>query len=293
MEAVEALDREVIVERAEAVRVWLLGLGLSGRATGAIQRELGAIIDNDPGSYINGQRPLAGQTVADFIKELHSPNGGAVGRVKSVGDGVLKELRAAIPEKTKAPRSRRKAPAQAAEAKPSRRRRSAPVETQQAADGTAPVTEVIAPVPETAAPQVSAEASQTEAPQADAPPAAPRPRGRPKGSKKAAQNGAETPEEAPAPAQALVEAPVEVVADEQAAEPKRRRGRPRRSETPSAISPTTSTVNSLPSSTDTQAAPKVGEGDSALEELRQLWPSLHPHARRAVVLYVSDLLIEA
>lgn len=37
------------------------------------------------------------------VKELHSPNGGAVGRVKRVGDGVLKELRAAIRRKPKLP----------------------------------------------------------------------------------------------------------------------------------------------------------------------------------------------
>ena len=37
----------------------------------------------------------------------------------------------------------------------------------------------------------------------------------------------------------------------------------------------------------------VPAGDSALDQLVRLWPDLHPHARRAVVLYASDLLAEA
>jgi hypothetical protein len=37
---VDAFDRELMIERAEAVRFWLLGLHVSNRATGAIQREL-------------------------------------------------------------------------------------------------------------------------------------------------------------------------------------------------------------------------------------------------------------
>lgn len=94
---IEDLDRELIVERAEAVRFWLLGLGLSSRATSAIQQELGGIIDNDPGGYINGARPLAGLTVEDFIAELHKPNAGLVGKVRGVGTGILAELRSKIP----------------------------------------------------------------------------------------------------------------------------------------------------------------------------------------------------
>lgn len=96
MDMTEAMDREVVVERAETVRLWLLGLNLSGRAADPLQRELGAIIDDDPGGYINGQRPLAGMSVADFIAELDRPGGGVVGRVKRINEAVLQELRTAI-----------------------------------------------------------------------------------------------------------------------------------------------------------------------------------------------------
>ncbi|NTV64837.1 MAG: hypothetical protein HGA65_15105, partial [Oscillochloris sp.] len=162
MDLIEALDRDVIIERAEAVRLWLLGFGLSSRATGAIQRELGAIIADGPGTSINGQRPLTGLTVADFISELHRLNGGAVGRVKSVGDAVLKELRATIPADTKAA--------------------SAAPASEEAAEAEL---------------MIEAPWAELEAPQEEAPPA-PRRRGRPKGTTKAARNGTEAPQKAPA-----------------------------------------------------------------------------------------------
>jgi hypothetical protein len=276
MDVTDALDREVIIERAEAVRFWLLGFGLSNRATGAIQRELGAIIADDPGGYINGQRPLAGLTIADFINELHNPNGGAVGQVKSVGDAVLKELRAAIPADTSV-------------ASPAP---SAVVEPPQA---------------------------EPEAPQAAAP-AEPRRRGRPKGSTKAAKNGVAPPQASPVRSEELSAAPigdmpqaVEPVAVEPvAAEAPRRRGRPRRSEAFTPIQATARATNGTkpaaspiqaaqaPAATRAVTAPVLAratatasEADPSFDQLIRLWPSLHPHARRAVVLYAGDLLVEA
>lgn len=96
MSIAEDLDREIIIERAEEVRNWLGSLGLSSRSTGALEKELAGIIENDPGGYINGHRPLAGLTVADVLAELQRPNGGAVGQVRGVGDRVIAELRTAL-----------------------------------------------------------------------------------------------------------------------------------------------------------------------------------------------------
>lgn len=271
MNVTETLDHETLVERAEAVRFWLLGFSLSNRATGAIQRELGAIIADDPGA--NG-RQLAGMTVADFVSELHSPNGGAVGRVKSVGEAVLNELRTAIPADSQA----------AAPAKPA---------------DEVPWAEYELPLEESA----------------------PRRRGRPKGSGKAAEK---LPQEASAPAQELTEvsAVAAAAAEPQAAEPQaaepKRRGRPRRTvaSEPIAAEPVAAEaaapkrrpgrprrdvapINGTQPATTKAAQAVVAENKAApsaadlvFDQLIQLWPSLHPHARRAVVLYASDLLVE-
>lgn len=257
MDVTATLDREVIIERAEAVRFWLLGFTLSNRATGAIQRELGAIIADDPGANRNGQRPLAGLTVADFVAELHSLNGGAIGRVKSVGDAVLRELRAAIPADIKL----------------------------------APVT----PEPKTPPPAVSVPQAMI-APAAPEAPPAPKRRGRPKGSTRAARLAAEAPQRAPA------------AAPPGAAEPKRRPGRPPRAKAPApnllalrtpaagsnpgAASPLRAAPPPVATPAPTVAAPPVSEADPALHQLVGLWPSLHPHARRAILLYTSTLLAE-
>lgn len=251
MEVTEALDREVVVERAEEVRLWLLGLQLHGRATNGIQRELGAIIDNDPGAYINGQRPLAGLTVADFIAELHRPNGGAVGRVKSVGLTALNELREKIPAG-----SARALPQAVAEP------------------------EYTAPEPEYTAPVLD---------EAEAPPAAPAPqparrRGRPKGSTRAAR------------AEGMRQASPAGQQPPPAEEPRRRRGRPRREAAPPPAATTAATTGGDTPS-DSAAAPyelaPIACDDTMLSQIVRLWPSLHPHARRAVVTYASELWAEA
>jgi hypothetical protein len=226
MDVIEAMDREVIVERAEAVRFWLLGFPLLSRATSAIQRELGAIIDNDPGTYINGQRPLAGLSIADFIAELHSPNGGAVGRVKSVGQAALNELRVRIPAAT------------------SERGPQAP-----------PEPEYTPPEPEYTPPALTAAPPPAEG--AGAQPR--RRRGRPKGSTKAARRSA-----AIAPA-ASGDVPAAVIAPEPADAP--------------------------PAEDYTAPAAQRGD-DLMLSQIIRLWPSLHPHARRAVVMYASTLWVE-
>ncbi|NTU79185.1 MAG: hypothetical protein HGA45_07250 [Chloroflexales bacterium] len=286
MNVTQTLDHEALVERAEAVRFWLLGFSLSNRASGAIQRELGAIIADDPGT--NG-RPLAGLTVADFVSELHSPNGGAVGRVKSVGEAALKELRAAIPADT---------------------RIAAPVEAAAPAElaDEAPWADYELPVEEPA----------------------PHRRGRPKGSGKAAQKSpqaapAPAQELIEAPAMAVPEAAEPEAAEPEAVAPKRR-GRPRRTVAPEPVATqpvaaeepapkrrpgrprrdaasvaslaatnstqpaTTKAAQAVPVIAENKAAPK--DADPALDQLIRLWPALHPHARRAVVLYAGDLLIE-
>lgn len=290
-------DRDVTVERAEALQAWLAGFPLSGRAKGALQRELEAIIADGP----SGDHPLAGLTIAEFITTLHLPNGGDVGRVKSVGEGVLKELRAAIPVDTRAPRKARK-PAKAgdtAETRPRRRRAS----EEPAPNGTAP-THGTEPVEETAsapepvvAPEVAAEAPQVEAlvvevVQVEAQPA-PRRRGRPK---KAAQSSADAAQQAPAPAQKPTEALAEAVAAEpvvtQEAAQKRRPGRPRRAEaleTPGQAALKAAPVMPVEPVVGGAIAP-VSEIDPVLAHIIRLWPSFHLQARRAIVYYASDLL---
>lgn len=251
MKMTQTLDHEALVERAEAVRFWLLGFSLSSRASGAIQRELGAIIAED-----SAARPLAGLTVADFVSELHSPSGGAVGRVKSVGDAVLKELRAAIPADTYS---------------------AAPVEAAASAETAdeAPWAEYELPVEEPAPAQERTEAPaapEVAEPQADAPEAvAPKRRGRPR--------RAVAPEPPPG----------------EDAAPKRRPGRPRREvASPNGAQPaTTRAAQAEVAATLVAAEHKAAPSDPTLDQLRRLWPSLHPHARRAVVLYASDMLIEA
>lgn len=318
----EVRDHEVIVERAEALQSWLSGYSLSGRAKGALQRELEAIIADGAGS--NGDHPLAGLTITEFITALHLPNGGDVGRVKSVGEGVLKELRAAIPPDTKTPRKARKPAKDDGEAKPRRRRGKETPTTNGTAptNGTTPVEETAASKVVTA-PQVVVEAPQAEAPQAEAPEIeapqaeasqadvpqeqvqpAPRHRGRPR---KATQNGADVRQEAPAPAQELTEAPVEavaaqaVVSEPVVADTPKRRGRPRRTEAPVQPAISSSATNGTkPTATkaaptpiaavENKRAPKVSEVDPVLAHIIRLWPSLHPQARKAVVHYASTLL---
>ncbi|MEI6181066.1 MAG: hypothetical protein WCP31_09950 [Chloroflexales bacterium] len=277
MDVNDALDRELIVERAEALRSWLAGLSLSTRILGPIERELAGILANDPGGYINGQRPLAGVTIEQFIAELHSRNAGVIGEVKRVGNTVIAELRVAIPADT---------------------------EVGQAEVVAVPAPEVVA-VPAPVALQPDEAVAQTEEP------AAPRRRGRPKGSTKAARQAAALAQTVSAPS---VEPPVstavtaaEPPSAEVAPEPARRRGRPPRVKSPDEANATqparrgrlarttparangaTPTVPPQPAA----PAPSARPSDSALEQLIRLWPSLHPHARRAVVLYASDLLIE-
>ncbi|MBX0329601.1 hypothetical protein K2Z83_18180 [Oscillochloris sp. ZM17-4] len=266
MDVAEAMDREVVIERAEAVRFWLLGMPLSHRATSAIQRELGAIIANDPGGYINGQRPLAGLTVSEFVDELNRPNGGAVGRVKRVSESILNELRAAI-----------------SAAAATYRRQAAP-----------------------AAPVVEESPAQRDAPAAQ--PA--RRRGRPKGSTKAAmaaRSNAVAAEVPPAPAAAQ---PSPQQADEpriaeqpEPAAPKRGRGRPRRVVAPtpadapahggaSAPIAPASPAPPLPTAEGHAAPAERAYDDPLLGQISRLWPSLHPHARRALVMYASTLWAE-
>lgn len=336
MEGNEGLDREVIIERAEAVRFWLLGLNLSNRATGAIQRELGAIIANDPGEYINGQRPLAGLSVDGFIEELHSPNGGAVGRVQRVGASALNELRAAIPAATGVKRPQAK-PAPTAPEPEAPELEAPELEAPEPEAPELETPELETPEPETPEPEtpeletpepadIVTEAAMAETPEptdmpnteSGAPEAQPaRRRGRPKGStnkKKAALNGVAVPQpqSSLAGAQALASLPpTDLSATE---EPKRRRGRPRREDTRPAVSATISAtllevsappVNS--SSAEASAPPKTHEpifagtpaapvaperDDLMLKQLTRLWRSLHPHARRAVVMYASTLWAE-
>ncbi|RRR65868.1 MAG: hypothetical protein EI684_21895 [Candidatus Viridilinea halotolerans] len=191
------LERSMVVERAEAMRQWLCDLGLSKRALSALERELAHMIMHDADNYGNENSPLLGLTAEQFIEELHSPEGGAVGRVARVGQTTLAELRALLP----------------ANDTPSAEESPAGSDTEEGAE-----------------PAV-------------------RRRGRPKGSKNrlrpveaSADNASQ---ELPAPAEPEVAIPA----------------------------PTTS-------------------ADPALRHLHKLWPDLHPHARRAVLLYASMLLAE-
>lgn len=241
MDAVESLDRELIVERAESVRSWLAGLKLSIRTYGILNKELSGIISNDPGNYINGQRPLAGVTIADFISDLHSPTGGAVARVKSVGPGLLAELRAAIPADTKIANGRadaEKAPkaepavaqpvaaatpdaALAAPRRPGRPKGSGKTSRDQAPKEEAAPPTVVAPVVEAIA-----------APVVEPPPVnVPKRRGRPPRAAQAAVAAALPAPEAvvvpAAPPQTVEAPPVAEVAPEEAPDAPRRRGRPK------------------------------------------------------------------
>lgn len=278
MDVTETMDREVIIERAEAVRFWLLSLPLSSRITSAIQRELGAIIADDPGEYTYGQRPLTGLNVAEFIVELHRPNGGAVGRVKRVSESVLNDIRAAIratgrrygqvpPTPTDAVPEVVDVPAPAAV--PDVVDVPAPAAVPEVVDDPAPAT--VPDVVDGPAPADVVETSQTE----DVPPPRRRP-GRPKGSTKKARNGT-----APQVEQAATETP------------KPRRGRPRRQIAPPAIVTATATKTVPETQSPLPVAPTACEyNDPTLNQIIRLWPSLHPHARRAVVIYASMLWAE-
>jgi hypothetical protein len=284
MDAPEPIDREIIVERAEAALEWLRGLALSSRAFGALQRELSGIIANDPGGYINGHRPLAGLTIAEIAAEVQRPNGGALGRVKSIGDGVLAELRGSLsaddaadtpPEEAAASESppATEAPAQAEDRRPRRPRRAATP----------------------AAPAASAEAG--DAPQSqgelDSPPVA----------AEAAEVGAAEPE-GPAPADAAAQEapPVTVEAAEPESPARRPRGRPKGSTNTTRRQPAAARAAPAPApeapaptpSAPAQPAPRLeaSADDQLLSQLATLWPSLHPQARRAIVFYASGLLLE-
>ncbi len=344
MDSIEAMDREVIIERAEAVRFWLLGLKLSTRAMSAIQRELGAIIADDPGGYINGQRPLAGLTIAAFSAELYRPNGGAVGRVKSVGEVVLSELRAAIPATTtSAPRPPAPPPTPALSAPeivaaPPTPALSAPEIVAAPPTPALSVPEIVAapPTPALSVPEIVAApptpalsvpeivAAPVESPaQADVEPPVRRGPGRPKGSTKAAQNGtadveplvrrgpgrpkgsAKAAQNGTADAQTALAAPVS--AELSPAVEKPRRGRPRRVDAPPAanidapkILAAHTVVSIMPEARELAPTPAEFHSvqaahesdDPMLSQIVRLWPALHPHARRAVVMYASALWAE-
>jgi hypothetical protein len=230
----EDLDRELIVERAEAVRFWLLGLGLSSRATSAIQQELGGIIDNDPGGYINGARPLAGLTVDDFIAELHKPNAGLVSKVRGVGTGILADLRAKVPP---------------------------------TANGHPDLSALAEYDPDEGLGElVSLPSSVEEVPVVEA--------------------------------VSEVELPFEMI-------PPKRRGRPKRTDAPlnehprlkqkdlkEAVAP--AKFEPAPELVATPVAPSTGTEryEPDFEHFLKLWASLHPQGRRAVVGYMSELIIE-
>lgn len=226
MAVIEGLELELAIERAEELRFWLLSLPLSSKATSAIQRELRAIID-DEGGPGGKARSLAGLTIAEFVAELHSPNGGAVGRVKQMNDLALRELRMVIrPARVGSP-------------------------SRGAEQPVAPVAPVAEPAVE---PTVEPVVEQLAEPEPSPEPLAP-------------------------------------VAEEQSAAlvppAARVRGRPRRrsrgEQAPSGQgSGTTASVEPAPGA----------DSDLTLEQLYGVWPSLHPHARRAVVLYASTLLAE-
>jgi hypothetical protein len=91
------------------------------------------------------------------------------------------------------------------------------------------------------------------------------------------------------------------------AEPKARRGRPRRDAAPPIVvaslfdSPTanssaiiTHVAHELPPApAEVRIAPVAHDGDDPmLKQIARLWPALHPHARRAVVMYASALWAE-
>ena len=247
MDVNEALDREVIVERAEALRIWLEGLSLSPRAKSALDRELSGIIANDPGGYINGARPLAGMSNEAFIAELQRPNGGAVGKVRGVDDGIIGELRAALipaedgyangpasadepavvaprPARTRARNASRPAPAEPAVAAEAPRRRGRARATPAAEEATfveAPPAEpaVTAEAPRRRGrPRATAAAEEDETAPVTA--ETPRRRGRPRATPAPLADG-QMADEVPAAEATLVEVPPvasAVTADEPAEE---------------------------------------------------------------------------
>lgn len=87
-----------------------------------------------------------------------------------------------------------------------------------------------------------------------------------------------------------------VAAEPVVAEAPKRRGRPRRTEAPVqpvVSSPATKAAPAPIAAVENKGALKVSVADPVLAHVIQLWPSLHPQARRAVVIYASDLLAEA
>ncbi|MEI7645217.1 MAG: hypothetical protein WCJ55_13150, partial [Chloroflexales bacterium] len=145
-------------------------------------------------------------------------------------------------------------------------------------------------------PKGSAKAAQNGT--ADVEPPVRRGPGRPKGSAKAAQNGT-------ADAQTALAAPVS--AELSPAVEKPRRGRPRRVDAPPAanidapkILAAHTVVSIMPEARELAPTPAEFHSvqaahesdDPMLSQIVRLWPALHPHARRAVVMYASALWAE-
>jgi hypothetical protein len=235
MDVNEALDQALIAERAEALREWLAGLPLSEYAAEALERELAGILANDPGGYINGQRPLAGVTIDDFIADLERSNGGAVARVRNLGAEALAELRAVVLGTPEPP-----APAAALAAAPLRSVQPPP-----------PHPVVSIPLPTADDGGLAGEVSSTpDKPGFDDP-----------AFDDSTVDGSVSLDTALAPAIPAA----------------------RSAEVPDAP---------LLAGAATQSATPPAE-DAALQQLLRLWPSLHPQARRAIVLYTSNLLLES
>lgn len=216
-----AVEQEAAREAARSLGAWLESRSLSKRALGPLQAELRRITNPEADTRPDEVHPLLGMTPPRFVNELYQEHGGAIGLVRRVGDALIDELRAAIPQdgvdlpevaSTRGGRRRRgEAAAEVAPAAPRRRpRREVAAETAQEQ----------LPLPPALAPDAT-----ESLPRLDLPPLL---------STISAHTDVAVPAQAPVP------------------------------------------VND----------------DMAWLQLGRLWPTLHPQARRAVILFAAALSVE-
>ncbi len=85
--------------RAAALAAWIRQLAIGRRIRSALLRDLRLVTDSSAAE----ESQLRGLDPASFVSQLHDADGGAVARVKGIGDASLAALRRAIPAELDAP----------------------------------------------------------------------------------------------------------------------------------------------------------------------------------------------
>jgi hypothetical protein len=245
-------------QKARQLRAWLTSLNLPPRVINPLRRDLEIVLGEREGAPGKGLG-LVGMDQAMFVAELYRAEGGAIRQLPAVGALVIEALREVIPPARAAAKSKPAAP------------------------------------PPAAPPPANEGWREFEIDDLVASPAAP-------------AELVELPDIAPAelveelPALTISADGLAAPADESLAPP-RRRGRPRKhaklvsGQTLQRRSPMGGDAAGAGASppAPTTEAPAPPEPTVAPEpdesQLRQLWRELHPQGRRAVLGYISELLI--